>query len=92
MPNHIHGILFFNKPDYNEWKPNTFGPQSKNLAAVIRGYKAAVKKYATLHEIEFNWQARYHDHVVRSEKSLNNIRKYIMNNPVKWSGGRYLIQ
>jgi len=43
MPNHVHGILFFNRPDYREWKSNAFGPQSKNLGSVIRGFKAGVK-------------------------------------------------
>jgi len=43
MPNHVHGILFLNKPDYDTWQPNKFGPQSKNLGSVIRGYKAGVK-------------------------------------------------
>lgn len=89
MPNHIHGILFFNKPDKQDWVPNKFGPQSGNLAAVIRGYKSAVKKFATLHNIEFSWQTRFHDHIIRSEKELSNIREYIIHNPNKWSEDRF---
>jgi putative transposase len=84
MPNHIYGILFFNKPDYHNWIPNSFGPQSQNLASVIRGYKSAVKKYAVINNIEFEWQPRYYDHVIQSEGSLNNIRNYIIDNPIKW--------
>jgi REP element-mobilizing transposase RayT len=89
MPDHVHGILFFNKPNYQDWKTNSFKPQSKNLASVIRGYKAAVKKYAVLHRIEFEWQPRYYDHVINSVgtqnfTSLHTIRKYIENNPIKW--------
>ncbi|WP_204282025.1 transposase [Pontibacter burrus] len=48
MPNHVHGIIFINKPDQEQWQPNKFGSQSGNLASIIRGYKAAVKKYATI--------------------------------------------
>ena len=84
MPDHVHGILFFNRPNYHNWKLNSFGPQSKNLASVIRGYKSAVKKYAVIHNIEFEWLHRYHDHVIQSEDSLNAIRDYIRNNPMKW--------
>lgn len=86
MPDHMHGLIYFNKPDhpYRLDKYNEFGPQSKNLASVIRGYKAAVKKYATLNNIPFQWQSRYHDHVVRTEKRLLIIQKYIRNNPSKW--------
>ncbi|MBB6611046.1 hypothetical protein H7F15_08360 [Pontibacter sp. Tf4] len=84
MPNHMHGILFLNRPEYEQWQPNRFGPQSRNLASVIRGYKVAVKKYATINQIEFGWQSRYYDRVIRSEKELCNIRNYIFNNPANW--------
>lgn len=91
MPNHIHGILFFNKPDYNDWKPNEFGPQSKNLGSVIRGYKAGVKAYATTNNVEFQWHSKYYDSVVRSYRRLQNIRAYIHNNPKKWlEDGKHL--
>ena len=95
MPDHVHGILNFNKPDCRDAKfcvsattamptTNKFGPQSQNLASVIRGYKAAVKKYATINNIAFTWQPRYHDHVVREDRALQAIRRYIRNNPQKW--------
>jgi len=84
MPNHVHGILFFNKPDYADWKPGKFGPQSKTLGSVIRGYKAGVKTYATTNQIEFGWQPRFYDRIIRSQRELNNIRQYIINNPAKW--------
>jgi len=92
MPNHIHGILFFNKPNYDEWNPNKFGPQSKNLASVIRGYKSSVKRYANTNKITFEWQTRYYDHVIKSEKDLHTIRKYIFNNPEKWNEDRNNIE
>ncbi|NUQ43374.1 MAG: hypothetical protein HUU32_18445 [Calditrichaceae bacterium] len=84
MPNHLHGILFFDKPGYEEWRKNQFGPQSQNLGSVIRGYKAGVKKYATMNNIEFAWQPRYHDHIIRSVQDLERIRQYIVNNPANW--------
>jgi len=84
MPNHIHGILFFNPPYLSDWTTNKFGPQSKNLASVIRGYKASVKTFSTINQIQFGWQSRFHDHIIHSSKELSNIRQYIINNPVKW--------
>ena len=84
MPNHIHGILFINKPDKIDWQFNKFGVQSQNLASVIRGYKASIKTYSTINDIEFGWQPRYHDHVIRNEKEYLNIRNYIFNNPQQW--------
>lgn len=84
MPDHVHGILFLNRPKYESWRTNSFKPQSENLASIVRGFKAAVKKYAVLNRLEFDWQSRYHDHVIHSEIELNTIRQYIMDNPMKW--------
>jgi REP-associated tyrosine transposase len=68
MPDHLHGILFFNIPYSGQWTVNKFGPQSKNLGSVIRGYKASVKTYAAINQIDFEWQPRFHDHVIRSPR------------------------
>ena len=35
------------------------------------------------------WQRGYHDHIVRDETDLQNIREYIENNPLKWELDRY---
>lgn len=84
MPDHIHGILFINKPDKDTWELNKFGSQSKNLASIIRGYKSSVKKYATLNDIEFNWQPSYYDRVIRNEVEYGRVREYIYYNPEQW--------
>jgi REP element-mobilizing transposase RayT len=85
MPNHLHGILFFNKPDKTDWQPNQFGVQSQNLGAVIRAFKSSVKRDANENDIEFEWQSRYHDRIIRNERALNAIRKYIIDNPLNWN-------
>lgn len=85
MPNHVHGILFFNRPDKTDWNANKFGSQSGNLGAVIRGYKSSVKRYANKNEINFDWQTRYHDNIIRDNAELQAIRQYIKNNPQKWA-------
>jgi len=30
------------------------------------------------------WQSGFYDHIIRNEKSFENIRKYIINNPAHW--------
>lgn len=87
MPDHIHGILFINKPNKSNWEFNQFGPQRQNLASIIRGYKASVKKYATLNQLDFAWQSGYYDRVIRSEKEYHNIQQYIYDNPQQWFNG-----
>ncbi len=80
MPNHVHGIIIINNPLPSS-SDNRFGPQSKNLASIVRGYKIGVTKYAKKNNIPFQWQPRYYDHIIRDEKSLNNIRQYIIQDP-----------
>ncbi len=63
---------------------NKFGPQSKNLASIIRGFKIGVTKNARQINPEFAWQPRYHDHIIRNKKSFQNISDYIKNNPANW--------
>lgn len=74
-------------PGDGEYK-NTFGKQTQNLASIIRGYKSAVTIYATKHNLDFHWQPRYYDHIIRTESSLNKIRQYIKINPLKWEHDR----
>lgn len=33
---------------------------------------------------DFHWQPRFHDHIIRTEKSLKNIRQYIKYNHLHW--------
>lgn len=70
-------------PDYVH-QPNRFGPQCKNLASIVRGYKIGVSKDAHKIDPNFSWQSRYYDRVIRDNQSLNNIRDYIIDNPAKW--------
>ena len=51
---------------------------------MIRGFKGVVKKYATINDIDFAWQSRFHDHIIRNEQELNRIRFYIKINVEKW--------
>ena len=63
---------------------NRFGPQRKNLASIVRGFKSAVTTYARKNDITFNWQPNYHDSIVWDQRAFNTISNYIINNPKKW--------
>jgi putative transposase len=84
MPDHIHGILFINKPDKIDWQTAKFGPQKNNLASIIRGYKSSVKQHAAINNIDFQWQPKYYDRVIRDELEYLNIKGYIYNNVDNW--------
>ena len=76
-------------PSKLEKPKNQFGPQSKNLASIIRGFKIGVTKNARQINPNFTWQSRYHDHIIRDEKSYHTISEYIINNPVKWTEDKF---
>ena len=91
MPNHVHGIVIIEGRDLINQIPtrNNF-PLMKNpkvtLGKIIRSYKARSAKY--IHDsgyVDFQWQSLFYDWIVRSEKELDNIRDYIINNPPQWS-------
>ncbi|MEO7175020.1 MAG: hypothetical protein ABIV51_04200 [Saprospiraceae bacterium] len=73
-------------------RKNQFAPQSKNLAAIIRGYKSAVTTYARKNAIDFDWHARFYDHIIRSESDYRRISKYILNNPAAWQSDKFHLE
>lgn len=80
---------FVSKDNARAKKQNQFGPQSQNLAAIIRGFKVGVTKNARKISPNFSWQAKYHDHLIRSDKAYGTIADYIQHNPLKWSEDCY---
>jgi len=68
-----------------------FGPQSQKLGAIIRGFKAAVKKYAVINRITFSLRPRLYDRIIRNERELFNIGKYVVYNPYKWEDDKYYL-
>lgn len=68
---------------------NQFGPQSKNLASIIRGFKSAVTINGRKIDAKFAWQPLYHDHIIRNSTSFNNISAYIQNNPKNWLKNKF---
>ncbi|XWN36943.1 MAG: transposase [Balneola sp.] len=68
---------------------NKFGPQSQNLASIIRGFKIGVTKQARKSRTDFQWQARYYDHIIRDQESFNDISEYIKMNPENWKKDKY---
>jgi len=37
------------------------------------------------------WQSRFHDHIIRNEKSYQTIADYIINNPKNWKEDKFYI-
>ena len=89
----MHGVSTGNETENKiEWfreietipSANHFGPQSKNLASIMRGFKSAVTTTARELNISFGWQTRFHDHVIRDDDEFRRIAFYIEQNPMNW--------
>ena len=62
------------------------------LSTAIGGMKSALTKYAHTNKIEFEWQTRFHDHIIRDREEWNRIATYIANNPATWQNDKFHIE
>jgi REP element-mobilizing transposase RayT len=63
----------------------------QKLSIVVGSFKSAVSKLVHKYNLssKFCWQKSFYDHIIRSEKELFEIRKYMENNPLKWNEDRF---
>ena len=69
--------------------PTLVTHHGSRLAAVVVAIKSAVTRFARRNNIEFNWQSRYHDHIIRGNHDSNKITEYIKNNVARWADDCY---
>ena len=59
--------------------------QPNSLGSIIGQFKSVcTKRIRSLGYSDFAWQSRFYDRIIRNEKELFNVRKYIEQNPLKW--------
>jgi len=92
MPNHVHGIVWIVETVGAHGRaPESMGGRRpphrkpKSLSSFIAGFKSSVTKRIRMELNETGiWQRNYYDHIIRTERELDNIRKYIETNPMNW--------
>lgn len=97
MPNHVHGIIILVGAGFKPalptaragLKPAPTGENSKkhSLAEIVRAFKTFSARRINEQQQTPGipvWQRNYFEHVIRNEQSLNQIRRYIMDNPLNW--------
>ena len=99
MPNHVHGIIeICNKADAcrDEALPRLYigkyplmskmSPKQKSLSVIVGSFKAVVSKISNkkFPDVNFQWQSRFYDHIIRNDESLDKIREYVQINPKMW--------
>ena len=64
--------------------------EKKGLLSVVMGnLKSAMTKYSNDNNIVFEWQERFHDHIIRDRDEYNRIAVYIENNPLLWKDDKF---
>ncbi len=92
MPNHLHGIVILHHVvETPRWGVLIKQHQkSATLGIIINQFKSVRTRKIRASGIEnFAWQSRYYDHIIRDEIDLHRIRKYIHENPTKWTLDNY---
>jgi REP element-mobilizing transposase RayT len=83
MPNHMHGIVLLCRGGSRTAPTGIYKP----LGRLIGAFKTtSTKRINALRRTPGNriWQRNYYEHVIRNEDDLNEIRQYILDNPVQW--------
>jgi REP element-mobilizing transposase RayT len=78
MPNHLHGIVVIGA-DPDVGLPGSSLPGTACRALLTNRFGPLPPG-----RIPSLWQANYFEHVVRNERSLNQLRSYIAANPARW--------
>ena len=99
MPNHLHGILWILDDSAGTVRKSTpvqqpplSSAQHKPLGRLIGAFKTVSTKWANYVQKTPGdplWQRNYYEHIIRSERALQAIRRYILENPLRWNLDRY---
>jgi len=66
-------------------------PVSNSMPTIVRMFKSTTtKKINEMRGLPHSpvWQRNYYEHIIRNEKSLDKIREYIIDNPLRWKFDR----
>ena len=84
-----YDVSTFNGSPANHSKMRDIANQCGRMSHVISRFKSSVTKYARHHNIDFNWQSRFHDHIIRDLKEWDLITNYIINNVSNWNRDKF---
>ena len=91
MPDHVHGILALRTGGEDAGETphrgvSTGGPEAWRpgvLGAVVGRWKSECTRRIRTRHPAFAWQPRFHDRIIRSDRHLEQARRYIAENPMR---------
>lgn len=90
MPNHVHGIVVIGDGRARHASPLPARPQGlgrRSVGSIVGAYKSSVCRRVNAiggTPGAVLWQRNYYEHVIRNERQLSRIRRYIAENPANW--------
>ena len=95
MPNHLHGIIEVGRATGGSHAPMgrrpsgermaDISPEKGSLSVAVRSFKSAVTRWCRgIGDDDFAWQSGFYEHIIRNDESLSEIRRYILENPLRW--------
>lgn len=72
------------KPKRHEPKEIQDFHYNSSLSVIIRSLKGGVTRDARATGLDFAWQPRFHEHIIRNKCAYDNIMEYIDNNVKNW--------
>ncbi len=88
MPNHIHFLAIINNPEHEnvECDRGIHPLIPKSISSFTNHFKGKVKRWCNENDyVFFEWQARFHDRIVRDRNEYFAIQNYIQNNVATWA-------
>ena len=88
MPNHHHGILVIHDGRGGSRSAPTPPIKTKPLGGLIGAFKTVSTKHINLlrnMEGQVVWQRNYYEHIIRNEREMDRISRYIESNPSQWT-------
>lgn len=104
MPDHLHGIVVWDRSPFDSVSPPPAANQRalaerqstysvgllrrpRSVGSFVAGFKAICTK--RINELRRKteppvWQRNYYEHVIRNQRDLERIRRYISENPYRW--------
>jgi putative transposase len=92
MPNHVHRIIVLTEQvgaiHESPLQMKQYQRRIMKLSKIIGRFKMITAREINILRNTIGipvWQCGYYERIIRNEKKLDNIRDYIVSNPIKWA-------